>query len=297
MEEKLSNCPICRNSELQPFLKVKDHFLSNEEFSIQACNNCGFRFVNPRPDKNDIGRYYQSDEYISHDSKNTDLFSRIYKIVRKFSIKGKFRIVKSFCRDGKILDIGCGTGEFLHYCHQKGFEIAGIEPNYKAREFAKSNNGVPAYENLEKLIEFEGGFNCITMWHVLEHVHNLDELFIQVKKLLAPEGVFIVAVPNSNSWDASYYKTFWAAYDVPRHLYHFTKGTMTQLAEGNKFEIRKIYPQKLDAYYVSMLSEKYKNGKPSYLTSVFHGFRSNCNAKNKERGHSSMIFILSVKNT
>ncbi|MEI7500581.1 MAG: methyltransferase domain-containing protein [Bacteroidota bacterium] len=296
MSEIISNCPVCGNSIFTLFLDVKDHFLTKEEFSILKCDSCGFRFVNPRPDNINIGMYYQSEEYISHDAEKSNFLNRIYRLARIISIRGKFRIIKKFCPGGKILDIGCGTGEFLHYCRQKGFEVTGVEPNAKASTFAQSKNQVIVFGQLESLSGAGGLFNCITMWHVLEHVPNLDELIIQVKQLLAPNGVFIVAVPNSNSWDAAYYKEYWAAYDVPRHLYHFTQCTMEKLVSMTGLEVRKIFPQKLDAYYVSMLSEKYKSGKTNYFKSIAFGFWANLQAKKRDIGHSSLIFVLSVKN-
>ncbi|MEI7660731.1 MAG: class I SAM-dependent methyltransferase [Bacteroidota bacterium] len=295
MAEKINFCPVCKGGKFSDYLKVKDHFLSKETFNILQCISCGFRFVNPRPDKNEIGGYYQSEEYISHGVVKTDLLSRVYRIARIFSIRNKYRIVKKYCQSGRILDIGCGTGEFLAYCRKMGFEVSGVEPNEKARHFAGMENGITVSGKLKPSGDNGGIFNCITMWHVLEHVHELDQTLDTIKELLTPDGTFIAAVPNSNSWDALHYGSSWAAYDVPRHLYHFTESTMTELAKRNGFEVVKTWPQKLDAYYVSMLSEKYAKGKKNYLKSVILGFWSNFNAKTGGKGHSSLIFILSLK--
>lgn len=297
MAETITRCPVCENNEFSDWLEVQDHFLSKELFIIQQCNSCGFRFVNPRPDKDDIGRYYQSDDYVSHGIEKSDLMSRVYRQARVFSIRNKYRIVKNYCQTGRILDVGCGTGEFLSYCRKKGFEVSGVEPNEKARNYAQSQNKISVTGQLNLLSGNTGSFNCISMWHVLEHVHELDLTLETIKNLLAPDGIFIVAVPNSNSWDAATYKNYWAAYDVPRHLYHFTKASMHKLAERTGFEIREVTPQKLDAYYVSMLSEKYRTGSVNYFNSVVHGFWSNFMAKKRGIGHSSLIFILSVKMT
>ncbi len=297
MAEIISICPVCDNTAFSPFLPVKDYFLSKEDFSILSCNACGFRFVSPRPAKSEINKYYQSDEYISHGADKGDLISRIYKVARMVSIRRKFRILEKYTAGIKILDIGCGTAEFLSYCQKRGYNTTGIEPNDKARGFAKSINSVNTFEQVELLEGMNGSFNCITMWHVLEHIHNLNELITQVKQLLAPRGIFIVAVPNSNSWDAGYYKQFWGAYDVPRHLYHFTEKSFDKLVSKHGFEIRKIYPQKLDAFYVSMLSEKYKSGKNNFFNAACLGLWSNFRARMKDRGHSSQVFILSLKNS
>ncbi len=296
MNENILNCPVCNEANLSPFLDVKDYFLTGETFSIQQCVSCGFRFVNPRPGKEEIDRYYQSAEYISHDAEKSDLISRIYRMVRKISIRGKYAIVNVYCQGGRILDIGCGTGEFLKYCHAKGFEVNGIEPNEKARAYAGTINSISASEKLDSLSGMHGSFTCITMWHVLEHIHDLNDLIAEVKKLLSPNGIFIVAVPNSNSWDALHYGKYWAAYDVPRHLYHFTKDTVLKLASKHDLAVLKIYPQKFDAYYVSMLSEKYMTGKVNYFNFILKGFWSNIRAWKHNSGHSSLIFVLSAKN-
>ena len=297
MAEKITGCPVCGKSDFSDYLEVKDHFLSKERFLIQQCNSCNFRFVNPRPGKTEIGQYYQSAEYISHGVKKSDLMSRVYRLARFFSIHNKFRIVNKYCHFGCVLDIGCGTGEFLAYCRKRGFEVSGVEPNEKARIYAQSENKISVADQLNLLSFKPGSYKSITMWHVLEHVHDLNETLESIKNLLTRDGVFIAAVPNSNSWDASMYKGYWAAYDVPRHLYHFTEATFRTLAAGKGFDVLEIIPQKLDAYYVSMLSEKYLTGRFNYFKSVTIGFLSNFKAKKREIGHSSLIFVLSLKKT
>jgi 2-polyprenyl-3-methyl-5-hydroxy-6-metoxy-1,4-benzoquinol methylase len=295
MFEKIQNCPVCSSSVFTDFLEVNDYFLTKEDFSIQKCDACGFRFINPRPENLEIGRYYQSDEYISHDAEKENFISRIYKIARIFSIKAKYRIVYKYGESGKILDIGCGTGEFLKYCKSKGFDVSGVEPSEKARVYAQKVNHISVTGKLADYSNSLHSFDCISMWHVLEHVHDLNETIEMVKTLLKPNGIFIVAVPNSNSWDAQHYGNFWAAYDVPRHLYHFTEVTLKKLVSKHGFILKKLLPQKLDAFYVSMLSEKYRTGKINYLKSFILGLWSNFQAGKQKRGYSSQIFVLSLK--
>lgn len=296
MYEELKNCPVCHHSGFDQHLMVKDHFLTGEEFKLVKCPGCGFIFVNPRPDFAAIGNYYKSEEYISHDASKTDLISRIYKVARNYSIRGKYNLVKTYAKSGSILDYGCGTGEFLAYCRLNGFHTTGVEPNQKARTFAIEKNGIIVSEKLDDLISENKTFKIITLWHVLEHVHELNETIENLIKLLGPAGTLVIAVPNCTSQDAAHYGSFWAAYDVPRHIYHFTESTIRELFKKHRFSINKIFPQKLDAYYVSMLSEKYMNGKNNYLRWVLNGFLSNFNAGNAKTGYSSQIYILQREN-
>ena len=295
MTEKLTHCPVCNHGEFVPFIEVRDYFLSGEDFAIVACKSCGFRFVNPRPDETEIGRYYQSDEYISHDAGKNDLFSRLYRVARSFSLKWKYGIVSRFGREGNLLDIGCGTGEFLNFCKQKGFSVQGVEPNPKAGAFATTQYGIPVAGSLDALEAAPGSFRIITLWHVLEHLHKLNDSFDRIGTLLEENGTLIIAVPNSDSPDALRYRQHWAAYDVPRHLYHFNARTVSLLAERHGFEVRSILAQKLDAYYVALLSEQYLHGRKKYFSAFLNGLRSNLAAGKAGRGHSSRVFILTRK--
>jgi 2-polyprenyl-3-methyl-5-hydroxy-6-metoxy-1,4-benzoquinol methylase len=295
MTEEIKSCPVCKKSKFESFLSVKDHFLSQEQFNLVKCVSCGFIFINPRPDSDEIGRYYKSEDYISHNASKKDLISRVYKAARNFSIRLKFKIVKQYANAATILDYGCGTGEFLAYCKKMGLKTVGIEPSETARTFATKHNGIVVYDKLSKIDDRQGTFDCITLLHVLEHIHDLNETVVKIKALLSPSGVLIVAVPNCTSPDAREYKSFWAAYDVPRHLYHFTEETIKTFFAGHHFTIQNILPQKLDAYYVSMLSEKYRSGKNNYLKSMLNGFRSNFTARKPKNGYSSQIYILKIE--
>ena len=193
-----------------------------------------------------------------------------------------------------LLDIGCGTGEFLNYCRKRNFTTTGIEPSEKAGRFASEEFGLTIFTE-NKLDDFPpASYDVITMWHVLEHVHKLNERMHQIEKLLKPGGTLIIAVPNSDSWDAAMYKYFWAAYDLPRHLYHFTRYSLKKLANKNGFSVNVIIPLKFDAYYISLLSEKYMAGKHNYLSAVTNGIRSNNHGRKNENNYSSLIYICKI---
>jgi 2-polyprenyl-3-methyl-5-hydroxy-6-metoxy-1,4-benzoquinol methylase len=292
--EIINSCPVCENDNFKTFLKGKDHFLSGEEFTIVECSDCGFRFTNPRPDAQDIARYYDSPDYIAHDAGKHDLIQSIYKIVRKITIRNKCSIVKIYSNGKAIMDIGCGTGEFLNSCQKNNYQTTGIEPNEKAGKFAAENFGLTIFDE-SKLDDFSPAtFDVVTMWHVLEHVHKLKERMEQINRLLKPDGTLIIAVPNSDSFDAGKYKDFWAAYDLPRHLYHFTQESIKKLAKRNNFYVKTIIPLKFDAFYISLLSEKYFTGKQNYIRAFINGIRSNNYGRKYEDNYSSLIYICKI---
>ena len=292
--EIIKRCPVCEKNNFTEFLKGKDHFLTREEFTIVECSDCGFRFTNPRPDEKEIVRYYDSTDYIAHDAGKQNLIQTIYKTIRKFTIKKKYSIVRKNSNGNALMDIGCGTGEFLNYCRRMNFDTTGVEPNEKARKFASEEFGLTIF-NESKLNEFSPAtFDVITMWHVLEHVHALNERMTRINQLLKPGGTLIIAVPDSDSWDAVNYKDFWAAYDLPRHLYHFTQSSLNRLATKNGFSVEKIIPLKFDAFYISLLSEKYFSGKQNYFHAFIRGIRSNLYGRKNENNYSSLIYICKI---
>jgi 2-polyprenyl-3-methyl-5-hydroxy-6-metoxy-1,4-benzoquinol methylase len=290
--ERLESCPVCSKPEFRNKLVVEDRTVSHESFAIVQCAGCGFQFTNPRPSQADIGRYYESDDYVSHNSSATGLVNQAYKVARFFTIRRKVSLLNKFApRRGQLLDYGCGTGHFLGAAKSAGWQVAGLEPNARAREAASQRLGQPIGQ--KDLASFQPGtFDAITLWHVLEHVHTLNETLVQLKALLRPDGVLLIAVPNVESLDAQHYRELWAAYDVPRHLYHFAPKTMAQLLKKHKLTIRETLPMPLDAYYVSMLSEKHKAERAGGIITVLKaGYKSNQYAEQHEGQFSSLLYV------
>ncbi len=251
------------------------------------CSECDFLFTTPRPPIEKIGDYYKSEEYVSHSSTKKGIVNRAYNVVRNYTLKTKIKLVETLVSDKKILDIGAGTGHFLSQAAASGFQVTGLEPDVDARRVAKELNGIELRE-LSDLYELSAvSFDAITMWHVLEHVYNLNQDLSQIASLLKQNGVLIIAVPNYTSFDAEYYKEFWAAYDVPRHLYHFSPETIKNIVEKTGLKFEKMVPMKFDSYYVSMLSEKYRGG--GIVNAMRIGWLSNVKAKNGK--YSSQIYI------
>jgi len=291
----LNSCPICNSSILGIYLRADDYFLTHEHFKIDACNNCGFRFTNPRPSKQDIFRYYESVDYISHSNIQSGILNKIYHFVRTFTLKSKNRIIGNYFKSGNLLDIGCGSGEFLNNMQKNHFIVTGIEPNNGARIFAREYYKLNVFDEVEIENLKASTFEVITMWHVLEHVYYLEERIKQIQNLLSQDGILVVAVPNSSSWDAKHYGKYWAAFDLPRHLYHFETSSIKNLFEKYGFKLVKIKPMFFDAFYISLLSEKYKTGKLNYILGIFNGFISNSLALLNKKNYSSLIYIFKYK--
>lgn len=288
----LSVCPICSGQSFKDYLVCKDYTSSGEEFHLKQCNFCEFVLTDPKPDAQEIANYYQSEKYISHTGGRKNLFDTLYVTMRKIALGTKRRTIEKHSRGKTILDFGCGTGEFLKEMKDHYWQVTGIEPAKNANTKAALLTGSQIHSSLTEIKETT--FDVITLWHVLEHIHDLNGTLHQFNSFLNDSGTIFVAVPNFESNDAEHYKSFWAAYDVPRHLWHFTKTNMKQILENNGFKLFAILPMKLDSFYVSILSEGYKNPNQSKLISLFkalmRGFFSNLKAK-KKMNYSSLIYI------
>ncbi len=274
---------------LKPFMSCVDHTVSKESYELLL--NEDFDMMVTLPVPSDLENYYKSEAYISHTNASKSLVDKIYQKVRKRTLKNKLGILNSFnFTDKKVLDVGSGTGDFLVTCKKDNWNVFGVEPNEDARTISKKN-GINSINDISFLKE--NNFDVITLWHVLEHVENLLEYIEVLKSKLKPNGVLIIAVPNYKSFDAKYYKEFWAAFDVPRHLWHFSQTSIQKLFAKVSMKVEKTIPMKYDSYYVSILSEKYKSGRTNFLKALYIGFLSNLKAKSTSE-YSSLIYV--VKN-
>ena len=289
-----TSCPVCKSTQIQPQLSAKDYTVSGEIFSIVACNNCTHLFTQNVAQQNEIGRYYASENYISHSDTQVGLVNKLYHSIRKKTLQNKKKLIVGETQKstGNILDIGCGTGAFLYTMKTGGWEITGLEPDETAREKAKTLYGIKPQPSINIFNLQDNIYDAITMWHVLEHVHQLNEYIGQLKNVLTKQGKIFIAVPNYTSYDAQHYGQFWAAYDVPRHLYHFSPASMKTLVEQHGLTIKKIKPMWFDSFYVSMLSEKYQNGKANLIKAFIIGLISNIKALFNPDKCSSLIYII-----
>ncbi|WP_338406984.1 class I SAM-dependent methyltransferase [uncultured Flavobacterium sp.] len=274
------------------FLTVKDYSVSKETFDLYQDEVLDMLITFPQPSIEDLGKYYESVDYISHTDSKRSLFEKLYHFIKTIALNNKLDLINSLQPDkGKILDIGAGTGDFLSAAKKGGWQTIGVEPSEKAKAIA-INKGV-SFVDKTAVLE-NNSFDVISMWHVLEHVPDLDKQIKELKRLLKPTGTLIIAVPNFKSFDAKHYGKFWAAYDVPIHFWHFSKTAIKLLFEKEEMKLEKVLPMKFDSFYVSLLSEKYKSGKMNFIKAFFIGLQSNLSAK-KNFEYSSHIYLL--KNT
>lgn len=290
-------CLCCGSSDIKRAFSSIDYTVTKEYFEIWECSRCTFRFTQNVPDAHHIGPYYQSTSYVSHSDTKVGLINKLYHFARSLTLKSKHSLVNKVTglKLGALLDYGAGTGAFSHFMKIKGWNVTGIEPDDNARSNALKNYNL----QLDKLSHLDllqpSSFDSITLWHVLEHVHDLYGTLEHFQRVLKPSGRLLIAVPNYTSFDAQHYKEYWAAYDVPRHLYHFSPQSMEVLLESKGFVLEKKYPMWFDSIYVSMLSEQYKYGKNNYLGAVWIGMLSNLKALFSAGKCSSVIYVLKKK--
>ena len=255
-----SSCPLCKGSRIAKRFTCKDHFATNEEFEVHECRDCGFVFTQGIPDEKEIGRYYESQTYISHSNTKKGLLNKVYHCVRAIMLRMKVNLIErlTLLKNGSILDYGAGTGHFARAMEKTGWDVTAIEKSPQARELAQKEFGFRMFpeEHLKQIEDKE--LDVVTLWHVMEHIQELDTFWDELYRILDDTGIAVIAVPNCKSYDAMHYKENWAAYDVPRHLWHFTPGTIMRWGEKHNFILEREYTMPFDGFYISMLSERYK---------------------------------------
>jgi SAM-dependent methyltransferase len=290
--ETVAKCPLCGGGESRPHLSVTDHTVSKKQFELRTCATCGFCITNPRPAPNSIGAFYASTDYISHTNTARNLQERLYQWVRKRAIKSKHALIRKYHSNGRVLDYGCGTGHFLGYLKTKGYLTTGVEPSASARQLCHDLHHLDVVAELDR-VPAQEQFQIITLWHVLEHVHDVRDTLKKLHARAAKGALLVIAVPDRDSWDAQHYGAQWAAYDVPRHLSHFRRQDLTRFLREHGFDAFATKPMWFDAPYVSMLSERYKGaGAGAALAKgALLGTLSNLVAATTPRPTSSTLYL------
>ena len=294
---EIKQCPICEGDTFRPFLTCTDYTVSKRDFNIVECTSCGFKLTNPVPDADAIGAYYQSEDYVSHSNTNKGLINSLYQMIRRRTIRQKGeKIIRHFGKKtGSILDYGAGTGTFLAHMKSIGWETVGLEPSPEARLVAEKEYQILLHppEHLHHLPA--NSADVITLWHVLEHVHTLNETLARLTQILKNDGLMVIAVPNCTAYEAQVFGRHWAAYDVPRHLYHFSIETMTRLLAKHGLQVEDQNLMPFDSFYVSMLSNKYKTGSTNLINSFLTGLKSNLKAGSDLHYGSSITYWIRKK--
>lgn len=288
-----TSCPLCDSTDISFVFETKDYTVSGQQFSIWQCRACTARFTQDIPDEQSIGAFYQSSEYVSHSNTNKGIVNNLYHRVRKITLESKRKLVSAATSKaaGRLLDIGSGVGAFASHMKDAGWKVTALEPDEVARKNALQQFAVESQPSETLFTLPNGSFDAITMWHVLEHVHDLHAYLDRIQDLLTGDGKILIAVPNYTSGDAGKYKEHWAAYDVPRHLYHFTPASMKKLLQLHKFSLVDMQPMWFDSFYVSLLSEKYRSGRSSLVGGFLAGLTSNAAALVNKAKTSSLIYI------
>ena len=283
------HCPWCNSEQQHPYLTVKDHFLSQEVFEVLECEQCGLLFTHPRPDPDRIGAYYESDAYLSHQENKTGLVPTLYEKVKAVNLRRKRKLALDVVKHGRLLDIGCGVGDFLRVVKDQGWDVVGIEPSDQAKSIAAKRLGFTPLDPSDACNLPEHTFDVITLWHVFEHVDDLHAQMAVFERLLKPGGLLLLALPNYQSFDAKHYKDAWAAWDVPRHLNHFNKDFLCRAILDNGYNLIDIHGLKWDSFYISYLSESYMKHSLPLLRGAFRGLQSNCKAHTTGM-YSSLVY-------
>jgi 2-polyprenyl-3-methyl-5-hydroxy-6-metoxy-1,4-benzoquinol methylase len=288
-----TNCPVCNSSKIAAVSESKDETVSKELFQVWECSHCSVRFTQDVPGVEYIDGYYKSDAYISHSNTSKGFINKLYHLVRSFTLGSKKRLVQKTSAkiENSLLDIGAGTGAFTSTMQKAGWHVTGLEPDQTARTNAKEQYNILLHPPEHLFSLAPASFNAITLWHVLEHVHELHTYLDTFYSLLSEGGSLIIAVPNYKSYDATVYSGAWAAYDVPRHLYHFSPESMKHLLYQHGFKIKKYIPMWFDSFYISLLSEKYLTGKTRPVKAFLTGLVSNLYALRNTSKCSSIIYI------
>jgi SAM-dependent methyltransferase len=289
-------CPLCASENILLSFSCTDFFISKEVFGIYECTECSFKFTQDYPEQGQIGRYYESDDYISHNDTAKGFSNKLYRFVRNIMLVKKRGIINSVVKvKGNLLDIGSGSGHFVNKMKKGGWTVKGIEINKKAREYSISQFGLEIISPEQISVLEDGSFDCITLWHVLEHFHQPFQYISDITRLLKPGGFCLIALPNCSSFDAGYYGKFWAAYDVPRHIWHFTPATFRKFSEKNGLVIQSIMNLPLDVFYISILSEKYKGSVIPFISGTFKALHFAAMALFRKEKSSSVLYIIRKK--
>lgn len=285
-------CLVCKKANFETVVNSKDFCVSHEDFKVVRCTNCGFGFTENAPDVSKIGEYYEHTDYVSHTDTKEGLFFNIYHKVRSFMLGQKRAYINKHTAVNNILDIGAGTGYFVNHMQSHGTAITGFEPDNDARAQAKKNFGIELEPSLEGILGRNEVFDAISMWHVLEHVHDLKEYFGHFQQLIKTRGVLAIAVPNYSSFDGRFYKKFWAAYDLPKHLWHFSPDSIKLLAQSNGFDHLQSYAMPFDPFYIALLSEGHKqSGGGGKIRALFIGMTSFLKGFFNPEKASSVVYV------
>lgn len=231
------SCNLCGSSDNEKYYQVRDYnYGMPGVFTIVQCRRCGLVYLNPRPTQGEISSFYPESRYhpfkAIHGAGATIPGSTHWK--RALWLTRRTQV-------GTVLDVGCGSGLFLLAMGALGWNCVGVEPNETAAQHAREVAGLEVLAGDVFAINQVATYDVITLWDVLEHVHSPLDVLVHCNRLLNSDGVIALHAPNWASIERRLFGERWTALDSPRHLYHFSPGTIKQLLKRSGFRVETLH--------------------------------------------------------
>ena len=290
-------CPLCGGNDTSHFTDCTDHAVSNETYSLQRCGSCGLIFTIAPPDSQDKQTYSKLDQELNRADNPRKRLDRLYYYARILNIRRKIRLIERLTRvsSGKLLNYGAKSGYFSSRMTDRGWKVTSLEEYHEQRIFSLEmfHHRMMDIDEIDSLPP--GSFDAVTLWHTLEHQEDPHTLIEKLIRLLKPNGLLFAAVPNTDSLDAAWYGSQWAAWDVPRHLLHFNTTSMIRFGLAHNLVLMHHERMPFEAFYIPMLSEKFKGNRHPIITGAVRGLKF-WHKTNTDREKSSSIVYVFRKN-
>lgn len=234
-------CNLCGSTEAEVAITAQDFLLERPDAQVQfvKCDRCGLFYQNPRPTPEEMMSHYPSNYEPFDLHPDDERSSRLERIAVNYGLSKRRGLILRYRKSGRILDVGCATGLFLHVMNMDAnWDAHGVEPNNYAATIAQERYGLNVHHGTLEQAQYPArSFDVVTLWDVLEHVHDPAATLDEIHRILKSDGLLILRVPNGISRDAGLFKETWAGWDPPRHLYVFTPDTLTKLLAKQGYAI------------------------------------------------------------
>ncbi len=291
--QEFKPCPLCGASGQIPYAGCTDYTVSKEHYTLMRCPSCGMVYTLDPPSQDKMAQYDKLGLKLKLGDSPSGLIGKLYYRVRSYMLGRKAHIVESqsYRTAGTLLNYGAKTGFFSHRMERRGWKVISVEKYHEERQFSLEmfHHRMIDLNEMDKLRP--GTFDVITLWHVFEHNPHPDKLLDRFYDLLRPGGILVMACPNICSTDAMHYGPYWAAYDVPRHLWHFSPTSLCNLVHKHGFTLMHHESMPFDSFYISILSEKQMRHKLAFIRGFLYGLHSWLVSLSKRGKSSSLVYV------